>query len=131
MSIALEGPVLLGALVVAGCAIHEPCSRSFQKAVEEWLSAGPWAAHADGASWIDNPEAKADWEDYKARYSAPPPPDMDPCQRLRWKLEREKRLLRDRQAWDAKWLPGRHADANAQTMRAIRRLEKLIEECGC
>jgi RHS repeat-associated protein len=131
-AIALEVPVVLGALIVAGCALYEPCSTSAQNAVQAWLDAegaGPWAAQAKG--WIDNPEARADWEEYKARYDAPPPPDMDPCQRLRWKLEREKRLLQDRQTWDAKWLPGRHADANAQSMRAIKRLERLIEACGC
>jgi RHS repeat-associated protein len=81
--------------------------------------------------WVDHPDANKEWKDYKDRYRNPPPPGMDECDLLRWKLAREKQLLKDRTDWDAKWCPGRHDEAIKQTKNAIRNLEKKIrKKCG-
>jgi RHS repeat-associated protein len=79
---------------------------------------------------INNPEADREHDEYKARYLEPEPPNLDRCQRLLWKLNKEKRLLQDRQAWDAKWQPA-HAAANAQSLRAIKNLEDELKKWGC
>jgi RHS repeat-associated protein len=90
------------------------------------------ALHQSNSSWVDNPEALAEWQAYKTAYGQPEPPDMDKCAALRWKLAKEKALLAARQAWDAKWSPGRHDAANQQSLNAISNLESKIErECKC
>lgn len=94
------------------------------------LIAGLLAQQMSG-SWINNPDAIAEWKAYKDAYDQPPPPDLDKCALLRWKLARERALLAARQAWDMKWAPGTHADAIQQTLNAIRNLEKQIERAGC
>jgi hypothetical protein len=75
---------------------------------------------------IDDPDAEREWKDYKDRYKEPPPPGLDECELLKWKLRREERLLQDRMAWDAKWSPGRHSDAIEQSRKAIENLKKKI-----
>jgi len=94
------------------------------------LAGGYIAQHMSG-SWINNPDAIAEWKAYKDAYDQPPPPDQDKCTFLKWKLAREKALLAGRQAWDNKWAPGTHADAIQQTPNAIRNLERQIERAGC
>jgi hypothetical protein len=51
----------------------------------------------------------------------------------RWKLKREKELLRGRTAWDAKWLPGRHAGMSGefQSLNSINKLEEKMKKQGC
>jgi hypothetical protein len=89
------------------------------------------AADLIAKTWIDDPDANKEWQDYKDRYREPPPPGLDECTLLRWKLAREKQLLKDRTDWDAKWCPGRHDEAIKQTKNAIRNLEKKIRrKCG-
>ena len=46
--------------------------------------------------WVDNPEASREHDEYKERYRQPPPPGLDECELLKWKLAREQRLLQDR-----------------------------------
>jgi RHS repeat-associated protein len=70
-----------------------------------WYVTGPMLAKP----FVNDPQAQAEHDEYKRRYKEPPPPSRDPCEELRWRLKREEDLLRARQAWDAKWLPGRHA----------------------
>jgi hypothetical protein len=83
--------------------------------------------------FVDDPQAKAEHDDYKNKYKLPPPPFKDPCDELRWKLKREEDLLRARQAWDAKWLPGRHAGMNGeiQSQNAIRKIKEKMKNQGC
>ena len=83
--------------------------------------------------YIDDPQADADHDAYKKRYDQPPPPFKDPCDELRWRLKREEQLLRDRQAWDAKWLPGRHSEMGGeiQSENAIRKLKDKLKRLGC
>lgn len=101
-------------------------------AIAEMMGWGA-AFSAANAAWVDDPEANQEWQDYKDRYREPPP-DLDECELLKWKLAREERLLQDRMAWDNKWMPGRHDDAMQQTRNAINNLKKKIkrvckEEC--
>lgn len=81
----------------------------------------------------NDPGAKADYKAYKDEYAQKPPPFNDECERLRWQLAREKTLLAARQAWDAKWLPGRHAGAfgEDQSRRAIKNIEDRMKAAGC
>jgi len=82
---------------------------------------------------VNDPQAQADHDDYKNRYNEPPPPFKDPCDELRWKLKREEDLLRSRRAWDAKWLPGRHAgmSGEVQSENAIKKLKEKMKNQGC
>lgn len=100
-----------------------------------WALGGVAAAgifSMSGDSHVNDPQAQAEHDAYKQRYNEPPPPFKDPCEELRWRLKREEDLLRARQAWDAKWLPGRHAGMNGeiQSKTAIRKLQRKDEAEG-
>lgn len=79
---------------------------------------------------VTDPEANREWQQYKDQYAQPPPPNLDPCELLRWRLNREKALLAARQAWDAKWGP-HHPEAIAQSLSAVRNAEKKLKDAGC
>jgi RHS repeat-associated protein len=81
----------------------------------------------------DSPEANKAWRDYKARYAQPPPPNVDPCEKLAWEIWKEKRLIDDRRAFDASFLPGtgRHDAAIQQSKNRIKNLEDLMKQLGC
>lgn len=85
--------------------------------------------------YVNDPQAQAEHDEYKRNYNSPPPPFNDPCEELRWRLKREEDLLKARQAWDAKWLPGRHAGMNGeiQSNNAIRKLREKMKQqvCDC
>jgi len=83
--------------------------------------------------FVNDPQAQAEHDEYKRRYNEPPPPFRDPCDELRWRLKREEDLLRARQAWDAKWLPGRHAGMSGeiQSQNAIKRIKDKMKQQGC
>ena len=85
------------------------------------------------APYVNDPQAQAEHDAYKQRYKEPPPPFKDPCEELRWRLEREEDLLRARQAWDAKWLPGRHSGMNGevQSNNAIKKWKDKLKQQGC
>lgn len=85
---------------------------------------------ADKPPRVDNPEAYQEWQQYKEAYAQPPPPDLDECELLQWKLKREQSLLTARQARDAKW-GAHHAQAIAQSQRAINNLKQNLKEAGC
>jgi hypothetical protein len=81
--------------------------------------------------WVDNPAAAAEHDAYKDRSRQTPPPNFDECERLKWLLKREQDVVQGMQAWDAKWLPGRHAQAISQRMRGIDKLkEQIKKKCG-
>jgi len=90
-----------------------------------WYITGPMLAKP----FTNDPQAQAEYEEYKRHYAEPPPPFKDPCDELRWRLKREEDLLR----WDAKWLPGRHAGMNGemQSQNAIRNLKEEMKKKGC
>lgn len=52
---------------------------------------------------------------------------MNECERAKWELAREERLLHDRMAWDAKWSPGAHAAAIAQSQKAVQNKKKKVK----
>lgn len=79
---------------------------------------------------VTDPAANNEWQQYKDQYAEPPPPNLDECEMLRWKLKREQALLAARQAWDAKW-GSHHADAIAQSQRAIKNFEDKLKKAGC
>jgi len=83
--------------------------------------------------YVNDPQAQAEHDAYKRNYSSPPPPFNDICEELRWRLKREEDLLKARQAWDAKWLPGRHAGmyGEDQSNNAIRKLKDKLKQQGC
>jgi hypothetical protein len=85
------------------------------------------------ASRINDPQAEAEHDEYKRRYDEPPPPFKDPCEELAWEVKREENLLRARQAWDAKWLPGRHAGMSGETqsLNRIKKLKEKMKTLGC
>ncbi len=78
--------------------------------------------------WVDHIDASREHDEYKERYREPPPPGLDECELLKWKLAREKRLVQDMRNWDAKWSnTNRHGGAIQQHLNAIKNLEKKIK----
>ena len=75
-----------------------------------------------------------EYETYKKRCNQPAPPGLDPCALVRWQLQRNIDCRNMRQAWDDKWMPGRHANDILQLDRNIERLKDWIaKNCknGC
>ena len=125
--IAIADDVIIGGTVlVVGCAITPACRQAVSDAVN-----GLGAILAK--PFVNDPQAQAEHDEYKRNYNTPPPPFNDPCEELRWRLKREEDLLRARQAWDAKWLPGRHAGMNGeiQSNNAIRKIKDKMKQQGC
>ena len=119
--------VIGGTVLIVGCAITSACRQAVADAINglgNLIFAKPY---------INDPQAQAEHDEYKRQYKEPPPPFKDPCDELRWRLKREEDLLRARQAWDAKWLPGRHAGMNGeiQSQNAIRKLKEKMKQQGC
>ncbi len=114
--IAIGGPV--GGVIGFGLGLY-----AGQQIWDHWF--------ANDAGVVDDPLATQEHDEYKRRYAEPPPPDLDECEKLRWRLKREERLLQDRLNWDAKWKTGAHDRANKQTRRAIQRLKNQLKRKRC
>jgi RHS repeat-associated protein len=77
-------------------------------------------------------EKQAEYEAYKRRCGQSPPPGLDECEELRWKLQRQIDCLQMREAWDQKWAPGFHAGEIENVKRSIRNLKDEIKgKCTC
>ena len=68
-----------------------------------------------------------DYENYKNRCYEPEPPGLDPCASARWRLQRNTDCRNMRQAWDDKWMPGRHQTNIDELDSGIAKLKKWIE----
>jgi hypothetical protein len=80
---------------------------------------------------VDDPAAQIEHDAYKKRSLETPPPDQNECERLKWLLKREQDVVAGMQAWDAKWLPGRHEEAIRQRMNGIDKLkDRIRQKCG-
>ena len=42
---------------------------------------------------VDDPEADREHAEYKARFKEPMPPDLDECERLKWRLRKEEKRI--------------------------------------
>jgi RHS repeat-associated protein len=91
-------------------------------ALEDWMFAKP--------AYVNDPQANAEWKAYKDKYAEPPPPNLDKCELLKWKLKREEDLLKARQAWDAKW-GNHHPDAIEQSNKAVANAKQRLKDAGC
>ena len=84
-------------------------------------------------NWIDNPQAAAEHQAYSPECRLPPPTGLVGCELLKWKLAREQFVVGAMLTWDAKWMPGRHANDIAARQRSIEKLKQQIkdqcEEC--
>jgi hypothetical protein len=69
---------------------------------------------------------QVEYKSYKARCNQSPPPGLNPCDLARWKLQRNKDCRNLRQAWDDKWLPGRHQKDIQNLDQGIKNLEDWI-----
>ena len=81
-----------------------------------------------------DPQADIDHDAYKREYNKPPPPGLDPCEMLKWRLAREKAVRAARMAFDAKYGQPWHTQAIADGARAIKKLEDQIRNtpgCSC
>ncbi|MCG7981431.1 MAG: RHS repeat-associated core domain-containing protein [Candidatus Thiodiazotropha lotti] len=124
---AICGGFCAGAIVgIGGRALFSYITRSTAVGTLAW----------GAANWIDDPDAKREHDEYKRRFDQPMPPGMDECERLKWRLKKEERILKDRRAWDRRWMPGRHdqpgkrggPSANKSSEDLIKRLKKRIKE---
>ncbi|RZI62657.1 MAG: RHS repeat protein [Rubrivivax sp.] len=90
-----------------------------------------WMAMATKPPRVTDPAAAAEHKAYKDAYNQPPPPNQNPCEKLKWQLAREKALLAARMAWDAKW-GAHHPEAIIQSGNAIKNIEAKIRNTpGC
>ena len=79
-----------------------------------------------------DPAADAAHDAYKDEYNKPPPPGLDPCEFLKWKLAREKAIQAARMAFDAKFGAPWHTQAILDGGRAIKNIEAAIRNTpGC
>jgi RHS repeat-associated protein len=81
-------------------------------------------------------EREANRREYKARCNEPPPPNLDPCERAKWELQRAKDCKALRQANTDRWWGGEDTRHNAQLAadldRAIRNAEERVKRlCTC
>ncbi|NDZ12030.1 RHS repeat-associated core domain-containing protein [Variovorax sp. WS11] len=97
-----------------------------------WIAPGALAgAGLYLAGRVDDPAAQIEHDAYKKRSLETPPPDQNECERLKWLLKREQDVVAGMQAWDAKWLPGRHDEAIRQRMNGIDKLkDRIRQKCG-
>jgi len=83
--------------------------------------------------FVDHPGAIRDHDAYKEAYGQPPPPNLDECDLLRWKLQREIAQKVARDAFDTRWNPGTHANGGGadQSTRAIKNIRKRMKRLRC
>ena len=80
---------------------------------------------------LANLEKDTEHDAYKTRAGEVPPPELDPCDKLRWEIKREEDVVKAMEAWDAKWDPGKHATAIQQRKQGIEnRKQQLKNQCG-
>jgi RHS repeat-associated protein len=100
----------------------------------------PMIASALDAIFLSTPltqeqerEKDLDYELYKWRCDKDkPPPGLDKCEEAKWQRDRAKQCRDQRQRWDDKWWPGRHATEIKNVENRIRKWEKIVQrECGC
>jgi RHS repeat-associated protein len=85
-----------------------------------------WMGMAAKPPRVTDPAAAAEHKEYMDAYNQPSPPGLDPCEKLKWQLAREKALLAARVAWDAKW-GSHHAEAIIKSQSVIGNIETKIK----
>lgn len=75
---------------------------------------------------VTDPVAQAEYKAYKARCSQSAPPGLDLCARKRFELSRNTDCRDMRQAWDDKWLPGRHQQAINELDASVKKLTSWV-----
>jgi RHS repeat-associated protein len=86
---------------------------------------------AEAYNVADEVARQSEYSAYKSRCNQPPPPGLDPCAEAKWKLKRNTDCMNMRQAWDNKWLPGRHAGDIQNLQASIQKLTSWIAaNCG-
>jgi RHS repeat-associated protein len=85
-------------VAVSWCASNPACASGVVA-----LVGGGIYASATKPPRVNDPQA-AEHQAYKDAYRQPPPPNLDECEQLKWRLKREQDLLAARTAWDAKWV---------------------------
>lgn len=78
---------------------------------------------------VDDPQATAEYNYYKAQCKGPLPPSGDECQDLRNKASQAQLCAELRQQWDDRWMPGRHHLEIMKEMRRGQKYNKLADEC--
>jgi RHS repeat-associated protein len=82
----------------------------------------------------DSPEKRAERRAYHRDCDEPPPPNLSPCERLKWEIERAKRCIQKRKDYMNKWSDtyAGHFDqiANRQANLARLEMEFLRRCCG-
>ena len=94
-----------------------------------------WASKNNASPRVFTPAEikQADYELYKWRCDDDkPPPGLDKCETAKWQRDRAQQCLDQRQKWDDKWMPGRHATEIQNVANRVAKWEKVIaRECKC
>jgi hypothetical protein len=75
---------------------------------------------------VTDPVAQAEYKAYKKRCSESAPAGLDLCARKRFELARNTDCRDMRQAWDDKWLPGRHQQSINELSTSVKKLTEWI-----
>jgi RHS repeat-associated protein len=119
-----QASYIMGAMSGSGSAVPVVappiCYPEFDPTPVNSLTAGP------GPGFVTDPVAQREYEAYKRRCSEPTPGHLkvrgQECERARWEFDRNLDCMIMRQAWDDRWMPGRHAQAIQELERGIIRL---------
>ncbi|WP_255251338.1 RHS repeat-associated core domain-containing protein, partial [Pseudomonas indica] len=71
-------------------------------------------------------EKDAEHRRYHEICDQPPPPNLDECEFMRWKIDQLKQCIAARQTWDQKW-NGDHSSQIQQKIRELRKWERRLE----
>jgi type VI secretion system secreted protein VgrG len=82
-------------------------------------------------NWTSADERQADYELYKWRCDDDKPPSgLDKCETAKWERDRAQQCHDQRQRWDDKWMPGRHAEEIRNVANRVAKWEKAVaREC--
>ena len=78
-------------------------------------------------------EKQADYDLYKWRCDDDRPPSgLDKCETAKWQRDRAQQCQDQRQKWDDKWMPGRHAQEIQNVANRVAKWDKVVaRECTC
>jgi hypothetical protein len=65
---------------------------------------------------------------YSRICSAPPPPNLDKCENMRWQIRKLRTCITGRKLWEGNWGPGRgHADQIRQKEKELEKWERRLQ----
>lgn len=122
--VAADDLVVGGSLLAVGCAMSPSCSQSVGNAIANAAKAAAEAAN-QVINAVSDAQRQSEYEVAKNFCDTPPPSGSNDCSTLSRKIDHAEQCISLYEAWDNKWLQGRH-DKKLQSWR--NRLQNLKDE---